>query len=127
MAEPSVAIHTAIFDALVAGVTAPVYDRPPHGKPHPFVEMTRQVVTPRGGLNDNEDDRFIYLAIWSDTKGQDEALGIMAEIADALHNAKLTLSTGVSVLCRVTDKRTVLDADGVTYQGAVTVHCITAH
>lgn len=124
MADPSVALHDALYEALTAVLPCPVYDAVPQGAAFPYVTLDHEEVTNSDFLNRRMDLRFFYLTVWSRHQGQREVKEIMAQI-DALNEQPLTLSTGHCVSVRVERKRTQRDADGRTYMGQVTLRIIT--
>ena len=131
MAIHALEVHKAVFDALTAALApTPVYDIAPQDSPFPFVDIASQQVLPvtQGTpLTGDFAEHRVYLTVWSAYRGQAEVLGIIAQIHAALHNQKLTLSAGASVLCQIQSAESRLDADGLTHQGAVTVRLLVAN
>jgi hypothetical protein len=70
---------------------------------------------------------MFYLSVWSTYKGQAEVKRINSEIAAALDEVKLPLSTGNAVSVRVIRTESNREPDGVTYMGSVTLRIITQH
>lgn len=131
MAEPSAAVQKAIYQALTAGspspLSCPVYDHVPQDAAFPYVSIDAQQVNEADYLASRMDERFIYLTVWSRYRGQKEVLGILANMDTALHRKRLALDTGTMVICHVARKATMKDADGVTYQGSMTLRILTEH
>lgn len=128
MADPSVALQEALFDRLAAEVSCPIFDGAPMNTPKPYVSIDREVSTnirPIAGRK--REQRLIYLSVWSDTIGQAEVKRINGEIINALDERRLPLATGRAVSVRVEQADAQRDADGVTYQGSITVRVITTH
>ena len=73
------------------------------------------------------DERFIFLNVWSQVRGQEEVLSIIGEIDRLMHNNKLELDDGYVVSIQVDRKMTRRDADNVTFQGQVTLRVLTHH
>ncbi|MNJ44648.1 hypothetical protein D3C77_397060 [compost metagenome] len=128
MADPSVALQEALFARLEAEVSCPVFDGAPMNTPKPYVSIDREISTnirPIAGRK--REQRLIYLSVWSDAIGQVEVKRINGEIINALDERRLPLSTGRAVAVRVEQADAQRDADGVTYQGSITVRVITTH
>lgn len=127
MADPSWATHLAIFDALAAGLSIPVYDDVPKNSAYPYVTISAQVIANDDPVSSRRDERFFTLTVWSTAAGQKEVLDTIAEIHTALHRKQLTLTIGRMVKAFVIRKVSNRDADGETYQGTVTVRVLTEH
>jgi hypothetical protein len=128
MADPSVALQEALFARLEAEVSCPVFDGAPMNTPKPYVSIDREISTnirPIAGRK--REQRLIYLSVWSDAIGQVEVKRINGEIINALDERRLPLATGRAVSVRVEQADAQRDADGVTYQGSITVRVITTH
>jgi hypothetical protein len=128
MADPSVALQEALFARLEAEVSCPVYDGAPMDSPMPYVSFDREISTNSSPISGRKrEQRLIYLSVWSDAHGQAEVKRIIGEIVAALDERKLTLTVGRAVSVRVEQADAQRDADGVTYQGSITVRVITTH
>lgn len=128
MPDPSVALQVAIFARLQAEVSCPVYDGAPMNAPMPYVSIDREISTnTRPIAGRKREQRLIYLSVWSDAIGQAEVKKINGEIVAALDERRLPLEAGRAVSVRVLQADAQRDADGVTYQGAITVRVITTH
>lgn len=128
MADPSLALQEAIFARLEAEVGCPIYDGAPMNADMPYVSIDREVsvnATPIAGRK--RETRLIYLSVWSDAIGQAEVKRINGEVIAALDERRLPLTVGRAVSVRVEQADAQRDADGVTYQGSVTVRVITTH
>lgn len=128
MADPSVALQEALFARLGAEVSCPVYDGAPMDSPMPYVSIDRELstnISPIAGRK--REQRLIYLSVWSDAHGQAEVKRILGEVVAALDERRLPLDVGRAVSVRVEQADAQRDADGVTYQGSVTVRVITTH
>ncbi|CAM4005418.1 DUF3168 domain-containing protein [Pseudomonas wadenswilerensis] len=128
MADPSLALQEAIFARLEAEVSCPIYDGAPMNADMPYVSIDREVsvnATPIAGRK--RETRLIYLSVWSDAVGQAEVKRINGEVIAALDERRLPLTVGRAVSVRVEQADAQRDADGVTYQGSVTVRVITTH
>ncbi|MCP1419898.1 hypothetical protein J3D47_004141 [Pseudomonas laurylsulfativorans] len=128
MADPSVALQEALFTRLEAEVSCPVYDGAPMDSPMPYVSFDREISTNSSPIAGRKrEHRLIYLSVWSDAHGQAEVKRIIGEIVAALDERKLPLAVGRAVSVRVEQADAQRDADGVTYQGSITVRVITTH
>ncbi len=128
MADPSVALQEAMVVRLEAEVSCPVYDGAPMNADMPYVSFDREIstnISPIAGRKRQQ--RMIYLSVWSDTVGQAEVKRINAEVVAALDERRLHLTVGRAVSVRVEQADAQRDADGVTYQGSITVRVITTH
>ncbi|MBD9599391.1 DUF3168 domain-containing protein [Pseudomonas sp. PDM10] len=128
MADPSVALQEALFARLEAEVSCPVYDGAPLDTSMPYISFDREIsanTSPIAGRK--REQRLIYLSVWSDAHGQAEVKRINGEIVAALDERRLPLAVGRAVSVRVEQADAQRDADGVTYQGSITVRVITTH
>jgi hypothetical protein len=128
MADPSVALQVAIVARLNAEVACPVFDGAPLDTPMPYISIDREISTNQSPIAGRKRElRLIYLTVWSDTHGQAEVKRINAEVITALDERPLSLEVGRAVSVRVERADSQRDADGVTYQGSITVRVITTH
>lgn len=118
--EPSVAVHIALIQALDNAVSCNVWDAVPPGAEYPYVTLDSIESLNQDFLSSRLDQRLYYLNIWSQVQGQAEVMQIISEI-DTLHEAKLETTEGYVVSVRVERKRTMRDADNLTFQGQVTL------
>ncbi|MFZ5935022.1 DUF3168 domain-containing protein [Pseudomonas sp. HS6-2] len=128
MADPSLALQEAIFARLQAEVSCPIYDGAPLNAEMPYVSIDREVSvnsTPISGRK--RETRLLYLSVWSDAVGQAEVKRINGEVIAALDERRLPLKVGRAVSVRVEQADAQRDADGITYQGSITVRVITTH
>jgi len=128
MADPSLALQEAIFARLQAEVSCPVYDGAPLNADMPYVSIDREISvnsTPISGRK--RETRLLYLSVWSDAVGQAEVKRINCEVIAALDERRLPLEVGRAVSVRVEQADAQRDADGITYQGSITVRVITTH
>ena len=117
MSDPSIAFQSAVYAALDAGLSAPIYDSVPQGAAYPYVTIEYQDSSRANWLSNRKDQKIMYFSVWSDYRGQKEVLQIMAEIDTLLHDQKFTLSTGRVAQSQVLSKRTNRESDGVTFMG----------
>jgi hypothetical protein len=96
-----------------------VFDHVPHSRPFPFVAMDQHQVLPFDGAEMHGYDHRFYASIWSDYRGQKEVWELLEALWRGLHDKRLLLENGAHVLCQVTDRRSVKDQDGATYQGSI--------
>lgn len=124
--ETQVAIYAALNTALTG--TATVHDgTAPQGEAYPYVTISQQDAAPSDFLNSYMDERLFTLTIWSQYQGQEQVQSIIALITTALHQQKLSMTSGSMVRAIVERKISRPDIDGKTYQGTVVVRVITEH
>jgi hypothetical protein len=126
VAEPSLALQKALLSGL-STISAPTYSAVAQGTPYPYVTVDRMVAARIPFLESRKQERFVFLTVWSETKGHEEVLRIMGEIDAALHGVSFTLDTGRMISIQVEDLSTDRDADDVTFRGTVTLRVLTEH
>ncbi|MFS0827596.1 DUF3168 domain-containing protein [Pseudomonas phoenicis] len=128
MADPAVALQEALFARLEAEVSCPIYDGAPMNTPMPYVSIDRELAVNASPIAGRKrEQRLLYLSVWSDAVGQAEVKRINGEVVAALDERALPLAVGRAVSVRVEQVDAQRDADGVTYQGSITVRVITTH
>jgi hypothetical protein len=128
MADPAVSLQEALFARLEAEVSCPVYDGAPMDTPMPYVSIDSEIAVNTSPIAGRKrEQRLLYLSVWSNAIGQAEVKRINGEVVAALDERSLTLSVGRAVSVRVEQVGAQRDADGVTYQGSITVRVITTH
>jgi len=128
MADPSLALQEAIFARLQAEVSCPIYDGAPLNADMPYVSIDREISVNSSPISGRKrEQRLIYLSVWSDAIGQAEVKKINGEVIAALDERRLPLEVGRAVSVRVEQADAQRDADGITYQGSITVRVITTH
>ncbi|WP_405124530.1 DUF3168 domain-containing protein [Pseudomonas alloputida] len=128
MADPSLALQEAIFSRLQSEVSCPIYDGAPLNADMPYVSIDRGVSVNSSPISGRKrETRLLYLSVWSDAVGQAEVKRINGEVIAALDERRLPLEVGRAVSVRVEQSDAQRDADGITYQGSITVRVITTH
>lgn len=127
MADPTLALQKALLAALDTGLSCEVYDAVPQDAAYPYVTLDTTAVDNDDYLRGRRDLRFVYLTVWSQQRGQQEVMEIMADIDTALHEKPLTLDTGRVISVRVDRKRTNREPDNETFMGQVTLRVWTRH
>ncbi|MCE0849394.1 DUF3168 domain-containing protein [Pseudomonas asiatica] len=128
MADPSLALQEAIFARLQAEVSCPIYDGAPLNAAMPYVSIDREVSVNSSPISGRKrETRLLYLSVWSDAVGHAEVKRINGEVVAALDERRLPLEVGRAVSVRVEQADAQRDADGITYQGSITVRVITTH
>lgn len=128
MADPSLALQEAIFARLKAEVSCPIYDGADINTPMPYVSIDREISVNSSPISGRKrETRLLYLSVWSDAVGQAEVKRINGEVIAALDERRLPLEVGRAVSVRVEQADAQRDADGITYQGSITVRVITTH
>lgn len=126
MADPAIPLQAALYARLSDELSVPVYDAVPMDTPYPYVTIDSEQSTNTSVISGRKRaNRFVYLSVWSTYRGQAEVKRINAEIEASLDERPLILSDGRAVSVRVERMSTNRDADGVTFQGSVTVRVIT--
>lgn len=128
MSEPTNAILKAVYTALSSALSPiKVYDSVPQGSAYPYVVIESIMGVQSDFLVSRKDEFFVYLSIWSQYKGQKQVVDIIADVYDALHRTQLPMDTGRMIECTVQDKRTLRDADNLTFQGSVKLRIMAEH
>jgi hypothetical protein len=127
MTDRSVEFQTAIYTALDAALSVPVYDSVPQDATYPYVTIDFQDDLNADYISDRKTRKMMYFAVWSDYRGQKEVLEIMAAIDTALHQKTLTLSAGRVAQLLVMTKKTNREPDGVTYMGQLRLSALIEH
>lgn len=128
MTDPSLALQEALFARLQAEVSCPIYDGAPLNAEMPYVSIDREVSVNSSPISGRKrETRLLYLSVWSDAVGQAEVKRINGEVIAALDERRLPLEVGRAVSVRVEQADAQRDADGITYQGSITVRVITTH
>lgn len=127
MSDPSVALQTALYSALDAAVSCPVYDFVPQDAVEPYVVIASVTTNNAEYLNSRKDSKVFYLSVYSTYRGQKEVQEIMGAISDALHNNRLSLTTGRVASMRVLGTDTNREPDGVTFMGQVRLSVLVEH
>ncbi len=128
MSDNTLAVQKAIYTTLTTALyPVKVYDAVPQGAAYPYVVINNTEVMNADFLNSRKDERFIYLSIWSQYRGQKEVIDIMTDIDDALHRKALSLESGSMVQSFVQNKHTMREPDNLTFQGSVKLRIITQH
>lgn len=126
MSDLSVAVQKAIYVALAAALNpTKVYDGAPQGAAYPYVVMDSTAITPMDALSKRRDERYFYLSVWSEYRGQKEILEIMSAIDAALHLKRLSMDEGAMVICYVEGKNTQREPDNLTFHGSVKLRIVT--
>lgn len=126
MSDPAISLQAALYHRLSSELTTPVYDAVPMVTPYPYITIDSEQSANTSPISGRKRaNRFIYLSVWSDYRGQAEVKRINAEIESCLDGRLLVLATGRAVSVRVERMSSNRDADGVTYQGGVTLRVIT--
>lgn len=129
MADLATAVHKAVFAALAgitvtseAGGTAAVavYDHAPADAPYPYIVLSGQALADDSPLDGTLGLHSLYLGVWSQYRGQKQVLEMLHAIRNRLAGG-LVLDAGEAALVRIVNQQSSRDADGITYQGSVTV------
>lgn len=122
-------LQGAIYDALVADAGAGalvgdrIYDGVPSNNAFPYVSFgPSQEITDDAECIDGE-EHFIQIDVWArDQARMGPCKDICAAVKAALHEVTLNLPSPYALaFIRVTGTRTMLDPDGITAHGIITV------
>lgn len=119
----------AVLQPVLAALTptVPLFDHVPQGQAFPYVQFSRAIRRPDNLLASKLSRVQIALTVFSNFRGQEQVLGILGAIEDALDDARLTLDTGVAVRCDLESADTARDQDGVTYTGTAIYTVLVSH
>lgn len=135
MADPAHAIQKAIVAALAgitvvgdggATVAVPVYDHPPQDAALPYIGLAGKAVASADTYDSELQIVSVYLAVWSNYRGQRHVDQIQGAIHARLHRARLVLEAGHAISCRVAARTLTEEPDGLTYQGAMTITVVAS-
>lgn len=132
MTAPDSDVIKAIFTALdgnitVDSVVVTTHDSVPQDTDYPYIVIDNMSVQPDDPIDSRRDERVVILSVWSQYRGQKQVLDIFEVIDTLIHNQKLAMDSGRMVNAKVVDKRTVRDADNITFMGRVKLKIITEH
>lgn len=128
MSDGSSELQAALYDALATSSPAiaggRIHDDVPEDVVFPYVQIGASDadlddVDCSEGLDEN-----ITLHVWSRYRGMKEAKDIIAQIRTVLNAVSLTVSGRASAHSWVRQSRVVLDPDGVTRHGIVSVRVV---
>lgn len=130
MASPSVELQDAVLTRLKADMAVDahvgdrIYDMPPEGAGFPYLSFGPSDLTP-------DDDAVgcmvvsshsLQIDVWDRSQGRLwKAKEIVAAVKKSLHRFEATLPTHRLVSMQVERAATILDADGITAHGIVSV------
>jgi hypothetical protein len=123
----------AIYAALAAsgeiqgllGDPPNIYDHVPPGATFPYVAFGPLHVLPYDTKTEIGFEQVVTLNVWSRYRGSKEAKDITQAAYDALHQAVLTVSGEVFLLCEFHGADLAPLDDGLTYHAAVRFSLIT--
>lgn len=127
MTDPAIALQTAIYTALDAAMSCPVYDHVPQGAAYPYVVIESVRGNDADFINARKERKTVTLSVWSTYRGQKEVLNLLAAISTALHGKKLTLSVGRMASTMSISTDTNREPDGVTYMGQARATALIEH
>jgi hypothetical protein len=125
VANVTAELHKSLLAALNTACSVPVYDAVPSSATYPYVEMDSQFNQDAGFIDSSDiKERFVYLSVWSESRGQKPVMDILTEI-ESIHMQPLATAVGTVVFVRVIRTETSRDADGLSYMGSATLRVIT--
>lgn len=116
----AVAVQTAIYAALVAGMTCPVYDDVPQDAAYPYLTIDQLAAIEEDDFIEHLLQWQVTLSVWSEYRGKKEAAELLEQARTAIHNKRLPGGAAFveTVVSRMSLNR---DQDGRTYTGQMTV------
>lgn len=101
-------LHTAVYDALFEGVTAPIYDRIPDGgkaledsvTKMPYVVISSLQDTDRSTLTTRGHRYEAHIIVYSDASSRQEAYTLKQQVIEALDRNLFSLSDHYTVKAR---------------------------
>ena len=119
MTSHSLPVQKAIRDKLVAHspLGAAVYDHVPQDAAFPYIQIGDDTAIDDGGKDFEGQEITCTIHTWSRYPGKKECKTIQGEIYTALHDATLTISSGVVVQIRCEFEQSFTDPDGETRHG----------
>lgn len=127
MTDPAIALQTALYTALDAALSCPVYDHVPQGSAYPYVVIESVTGNDADFINARKERKTVTLSVWSTYRGQKEVITLLAAITTRLHGKKLPLSVGRMASTMSTATATNREPDGVTYMGQARVSVLVEH
>lgn len=121
-------VQQALYAALVGAniCDGRVYDHVPQESQFPYVRIGEMTAVTSDVQCHNGSEEFVDLHVWArDKRGQKETKDIMSAMHDVLHVQDIPVAGKQSALFEVVSQRTLLDPDGVTYHGILTVRIET--
>jgi len=109
----------AVLLPVLAALDPPValFDSAPQGQTFPFVEFSRLIVSNGPMLSEKSKTVDVMLTVYSQFRGQEEVVRILAAIEGALDGADIDLDSATAVRCDFVRADTAKDADGMTTTG----------
>lgn len=130
MDSPAVELQRAIFAALtgdsrVTGLCGQrIHDRVPEKPVFPYISFGPSQTVDAGTDCIAAGEHFLQIDVWSRKPGKIEAKNITHAIKRVLHGAELQLASHALAMIEVEDERHVMDSDGLTVHGFVSVRAI---
>jgi hypothetical protein len=125
MSDYVLAVMESIYSALTSAspqiTGGRVYDHVPQDVTFPYVAIGTPDSVPDDTRTDSGIRTAFDLHVYSQYRGQEEALQVMSQIYDVFHGVSLSVTGRTSGLAWVTGQRVLKDPDGLTTHGVVTV------
>jgi len=123
------ALQTAIYtkltgDATLMALITSVFDRQPQGSAFPYVtigDCSAKDLSNKAGAGT---EHKMTLHVWSREGGRTQAATIMDRLYQLLHQGTLTVSGHTLVVMHFITSAIVLESDGDTYHGTLTLRIV---
>lgn len=125
MSDPSWAIQQAIYAAVSAAVSVPVYDDPPADAALPYLTIGDDTVVPSRTKTEDGHEITVTVHAWSLGRGRKGVKELLSEVYDVLNDKDLSVPgfSVVDVSFEYADS--FRDADGLTWHGVARYRVIT--
>ena len=117
MSDGSWELQQAVYAALDAALSVPVYDFAPSNAAFPYVTIGEATIVDVGTKSHTGTEHTITVHAWSRYRGRKETKQILGQIYDALHEQTLNVSGFGFVMCRLDFSESFMDEDGLTFHG----------
>ena len=101
-----------------------IYDNVPQTSSYPYVVIGNEIATNQGTKTLDGIEYGIDIDVWSQYRGKKEIKNIMERIYNLLHDQDLTVSGASFVVSQVRQVATLVEADGITRHGILSVSII---
>tara|TARA_A100001201_G_scaffold2620_1_gene6677 strand:+ start:1336 stop:1743 length:408 start_codon:yes stop_codon:yes gene_type:complete len=101
-----------------------IYDNVPQTSSYPYVVIGNEIATNQGTKTLDGIEYGIDIDVWSQYRGKKEIKNIMERIYNLLHDQDLTVSGASFVVGQVRQVATLVEADGITRHGILSVSII---
>ncbi len=101
-----------------------IFDNVPQNTAYPYVVINNESAVNRGTQTLDGNQYTIDLEVWSQYRGKKEIKEIMERIYNLFHNATYSVSGASMVLSQIRNVITLVENDGITRHGVLTLDVI---